>query len=171
MGGVCPIFELLRCLVFRSPWSISEMVQSESMWKTWCSMQSYGQLRTTSNEEEQEALAEKMDGMNRLASFLQVPRPENSNLTFHHLGMYDTDSREALLLIIVNCDPWSRVVTIMICSFDPLSNFSLSFVYTLQEQELVIADRVHCTDLPVLPRAERLSYKVSADFRMAERQR
>jgi len=44
----------------------------------------------------------------------------------------------------------------MICSFDPLSNFSLSFVYTLQEQELVIADRgVHCTDLPVLPRAER----------------
>lgn len=60
----------------------------------------------------------------------------------------------------------------MICSFDPLSNFSLSFVYTLQEQELVIADRgVHCTDLPVLPRAERLSFKVSADFRMAERQR
>ena len=62
-------------------------------------------VRTTSNEEEQEALAEKMDGMNRLASFLQVPRPENSNLTFHHLGMYDTDSREALLFIIVNCDP------------------------------------------------------------------
>ena len=60
----------------------------------------------------------------------------------------------------------------MVCSFDPLSNFSLSFVYTLQEQELVIADRgAHCTDLPVLPRAERLSFKVSADFRMAERQR
>ena len=35
-----------------------------------------------------------------------------------------------------------------------------------------MADRgAHCTNLPVLPRAGRLSFEVSADFRMAERQR
>lgn len=74
------------------------------LFQKWCNVKDLvfnAVVRTTSNEEEQEALAEKMDGMNRLASFLQVPRPENSNLTLHHLGMYDTDSREALLLIIV----------------------------------------------------------------------
>ena len=56
---------------------------------------------TSMSEEEQEALAEKMDGMNRLASFLQVPRPENSDLTLHHLGMYDTDSRKAFSIDVI----------------------------------------------------------------------
>ena len=70
------------------------------LFQKWCNVKDLvfnAVVRTTSvNEEEQEALAEKMDGMNRLASFLHVPRPENSKMAYHHLGMYDTDSRKAL---------------------------------------------------------------------------
>lgn len=71
-----------------------------SLLQKWCNIKDLVfnaavQKNIDKNDEAFNALAQDMDGMNKLASFLRVPR-EDVKLEHHHLGMYDTDPWNAV---------------------------------------------------------------------------